>query len=102
MANGLPDKTLLNINVPNLSLDQIKGFQVTRLGLRIYQDELICREDPKGRPYYWIGGEPPTGVIEQGTDFGALAEGFVSITPIQMDMTAYHFMDGLKEWKWEK
>ena len=100
MENGLPNKTLLNINIPYLPLAQIKGFQVTRLGLRIYQDELICREDPQGRPYYWIGGEPPTGVIEDETDFGALAAGFVSVTPIQMDMTAHHQIDSFKQWGW--
>jgi 5'-nucleotidase len=102
LANGLPNKTLLNVNVPALPLEQIKGFDVTHLGLRIYQDELVCREDPKGRPYYWIGGLPPTGVIADETDFGAIANGYVSITPIQMDMTNYTLIDSLKSWLWEK
>ena len=101
MTNGLPNKTLLNVNVPALPLDQIKGFDVTHLGMRIYLDELVCREDPMGRPYYWIGGPPPTGVIANDTDFGALAAGYVSITPIQMDMTAYALIEGVKQWKWE-
>ena len=71
MTNGLPNKTLLNVNVPALP------------------------------PYYWIGGPPPTGVIANDTDFGALAAGYVSITPIQMDMTAYALIEGVKQWKWE-
>jgi len=102
LANGLPDKTLLNVNVPSLPLEQIKGFEVTHLGMRIYQDELVCREDPQGRPYYWIGGLPPSGVIADETDFGALANGIVSITPIQMDMTNYALIDSLKSWQWVK
>lgn len=102
MANGLPNKTLLNVNVPALPLEKIKGFDITHLGMRIYQDELICREDPKGRPYYWIGGLPPSGVIADETDFGALAGGFVSVTPIQMDMTNYPMIDTLKLWQWGK
>jgi 5'-nucleotidase len=100
LEHGLPAKTLLNVNVPCLPLDQIKGFQITRQGLRIYQDELVRRQDPQGRPYYWIGGKAPTGVVQDSTDIGALAEGFVSITPIQMDMTAHHIIDAIKHWEW--
>ncbi|MCE1252684.1 MAG: 5'/3'-nucleotidase SurE [Anaerolineae bacterium] len=98
--HGLPVKTLLNVNVPNLPIDQIQGFQVTRLGLRVYQDELVRREDPQGRPYYWIGGKPPTGIAEDSTDFGALAAGYVSITPIHMDMTAHHLREAVSTWVW--
>jgi 5'-nucleotidase len=54
--------------------------------------------DPRGQPYYWIGGDAPTGVPEHGTDFGALAEGFVSITPLQLDLTAYHILADLNSW----
>jgi len=102
LANGLPNQTLLNVNVPALSIDKIKGFDVTHLGLRIYQDELVCREDPKGRPNYWIGGLPPTGLVEDETDFGALDNDYVSITPIQMDMTNYTMIASLKSWQWHK
>jgi 5'-nucleotidase len=69
--------------------------------MRVYRDRLDSRVDPRGRPYYWIGGEAPTGVPDEGTDFGALAEGCVSITPIQMDMTAYSTLDTLRTWTWE-
>jgi len=102
IANGLAEATLLNVNVPYLPYDQIKGILFTRQGMRVYRDALVARSDPRGRPYYWIGGEAPTGVPDEGTDFGALARGFVSITPLQMDMTAYRVMDNLRAWKFEK
>ena len=78
IENGLPPDTLLNVNVPCLPDEQIAGTRITRQGLRVYRDELVAREDPRGRPYYWIGGDAPTGVPEEGTDFGALNEGYVS------------------------
>jgi 5'-nucleotidase len=97
---GLPPNVLLNVNVPYLPLEKIKGFLATRQGLRIYRDALICREDPRGRPYYWIGGDAPTGVPEEGTDFGALAGGYVSITPIHLDLTAHQYLGDLADWPW--
>jgi 5'-nucleotidase len=100
IRHGLPPSVLLNVNVPYLPDDQIKGFLITRQGLRVYRDRLDSRVDPRGRPYYWIGGDAPTGVPDEGTDFGALAEGCVSITPIQMDMTAYATMEALHTWEW--
>jgi 5'-nucleotidase len=100
LADSLPEGVLLNVNVPCLPDDQINGIQVTRQGLRVYRDALDARKDPRGRPYYWIGGDFPTGVVEEGTDFGALAAGFVSITPLQLDLTAREALGRLKEWKW--
>ncbi len=95
---GLPPSVLLNVNVPALPGEQIKGVQVTRMGQRIYRDQLVRREDPLGRPYYWIGGEVPTGVVERGTDFGAVSQGYISITPLQLDFTAFTFLDVLHRW----
>ncbi len=83
-----PEELVLNINVPYGPLDEMEGFRLTRQGLRIYRDELVRRLDPRGQPYYWIGGEAPTGVEEPGTDYGALSAGFVSITPLQLDLTS--------------
>jgi 5'-nucleotidase len=100
IANALPEGVLLNVNVPCLPEEQIKGIQITRQGLSVYHDALDARKDPRGRPYYWIGGDFPTGVAEDGTDFGALGEGYVSITPLQLDLTAYTAQDGLQKWKW--
>ncbi len=101
LLNGLPKETLLNVNVPYLSYDDLKGFRVTRQGLRVYRDKLERRVDPRGRAYYWIGGEAPTGIPEEGTDFGALAEGYVSITPLHLDLTDCEMLDRLREWRWE-
>ncbi len=97
---GLPANLLLNLNVPFLPLASIKGIQVTRLGLRVYHDKLDKRTDPRGKPYYWIAGEVPTGIPERGADIGALVEGFVSITPIQLDLTAYQAIPDLNSWEW--
>ncbi|MHB8089749.1 MAG: 5'/3'-nucleotidase SurE, partial [Anaerolineaceae bacterium] len=91
---------LLNVNVPYLSGNDLKGFRPTRQGMRIYRDELIRREDPRGKPYFWIGGDAPTGVDEIGTDFGDLKAGYVSISPIQLDMTAYKVLENIKGWEW--
>ncbi|HEY5668601.1 MAG TPA: 5'/3'-nucleotidase SurE [Anaerolineales bacterium] len=101
IARQLPKATLLNVNVPYLPDEQLKGIRITRQGLRVYHDLLVTREDPRGRPYYWIGGDAPTGVPENGTDFGALSEGFVSITPLHLDLTAYRALEEMSEWKWE-
>lgn len=99
ISNGLPKNVLLNVNVPNLPEEEIKGVRFTRQGLRVYRDLLVPRLDPRNRPYYWIGGEAPTGVPEEGTDFGALSEGVVSITPLHLDLTAYQALADLNEWE---
>lgn len=99
IAQGLPKGVLLNVNIPYLKESELKGFMVTRQGLRLYRDELDRRFDPRGRPYFWIGGQPPTGVDEPGTDFGALRAGYVSITPLQLDLTARDAMGLLEQWK---
>ena len=83
-------------------MDEIRGLLVTRLGLRIYRDELVRRADPRGKPYYWIGGDVPTGVAEEGTDIGALADNYVSITPVQLDLTAHQVLRDMREWPWPK
>jgi 5'-nucleotidase len=98
LAHGLPPKTLLNVNVPDLPDEQIHGFALTRLGMRFYRDELVTRLDPRNRPYYWIGGDFPAGMVEDGTDCGALAEGYVSVTPLQLDFTAYKMIEEMQGW----
>ncbi len=100
LGRYLPKNELLNVNIPNLPAEKIRGIMVTRQGLRIYRDALIRREDPRGKPYYWIGGDAPTGVAEEGTDIGALVNGYVSISPIQLDLTAYQTLDQIKDWPW--
>ncbi len=100
MEHGLPPGVLLNVNVPHLPESQWKGILVTRQGLRVYRDALEKRLDPRGRPYYWIGGEEPTGIPEEGTDFGALKAGYVSVTPLQLDLTDYRTLEHMKQWRW--
>jgi 5'-nucleotidase len=99
---GLPADTLLNVNVPFLKQADIQGFRMTRQGLRVYHSRLDERIDPRGRPYYWIGGEAPTGVPESGTDVGALADGFISVTPLQLDLTAYRAVSDINTWDWHE
>jgi 5'-nucleotidase len=97
---GLSPMLLLNINTPYLPEEQVGGFRVTRLGLRLYRDTLDRRLDPRGRPYYWIGGDAPTAVPDEGTDFAALEHGFVSITPLDLDLTRYQAMENLEQVHW--
>lgn len=97
LANGWRNDTALNINVPNLPEEQIRGLDITRLGRRGYQDELITRTDPFGLPYYWIGGGKATGVNDEGTDIWAVAHGKISVTPIHLDLTDRRMLRNLKE-----
>jgi 5'-nucleotidase len=98
LEHGLPPGVLLNVNVPCLPSEQIRGLQVTRQGLRVYRDALDARRDPRDRPYYWIGGEFPTGIEEDGTDYGAIKAGFVSVTPLQLDLTAHATLGTVRGW----
>ncbi|MFY7697446.1 MAG: 5'/3'-nucleotidase SurE [Legionella sp.] len=96
--NRLPAHTILNINVPDLPLDAIKGLQVTRLGTRHSAQPVVQEWDPRGRPIYWIG--PPGSEADggPGTDFHAINQGFVSITPLHLDMTHYQVFSQLSDW----
>ncbi len=101
IENGLAHEILLNINLPFLPDEKLRGIILTRQGLRVYHSRLDERTDPRNKPYYWIGGDAPTGVPERGTDVGALAEGFVSVTPLQLDLTAYRALTDLNTWQWD-
>jgi 5'-nucleotidase len=98
LERGLPPTTFLNVNVPAVPQDEIAGIRITRLGRRVYRDALVERQDPRGRSYYWIGGQPPRGVDEEGTDIWALANNYVSITPLHLDMTEYQMVEELRQW----
>jgi len=95
---GLGQPLLLNVNVPGLPEGEIKGVQITRQGRRLYRDALVRRTDPRGQTYYWIGGDPPLGVPEEGTDIGALARGCVSVTPLLLDLTDHAMLSVLRDW----
>jgi len=96
-----PKGILLNVNVPNLPAGEIRGFRITRKGIRIYRDKVNPVKDPKGRSYYWISGQPDD-VMHEGSDVRAVSEGFVSITPIHMDMTHYPSIEILRGAGFEK
>lgn len=100
IRNPLPKGTFLNVNVPYVPADQFGGIMLTRQGLRVYRDRLDQRTDPRGRDYYWIGGDRPTGVPKEGTDVGALSGNFASVTPLQLDLTAYEALSALSSWQW--
>ncbi|MGD8604047.1 MAG: 5'/3'-nucleotidase SurE [Anaerolineales bacterium] len=94
----LRQNTVLNINIPYAKREEIRGLTITRQGQRVYRDELIQRKDPKNRPYYWIGGEAPSGIADPGTDIWALSQGLVSITPLKLDLTHQDDMQALQDW----
>jgi 5'/3'-nucleotidase len=95
---GLDNDILLNVNVPSLTYEEIKGVQITRLGKRVYQDKLIERLDPRGRKYYWIGGTEVLSTHMEGTDATACEHGYVSVTPIHLDFTNHALLDRLRSW----
>ncbi len=95
---GLPPDTLLNVNVPNLPLSEIAGVEITRQGKRIYSEVIVEKVDPRGRTYYWIGGEEPTWERLGGTDYEAVMENKISITLLHLDLTNYSAMQELRSW----
>jgi len=100
LENGLAPGELININVPAVPAAECRGVEVTRMGKRVYQDELVERLDPRGTPYYWIGGPPPSGLAEPGTDFDAVVNKRIAVTPIQLDLTARRLLSRLNSWSW--
>ena len=96
--NPLPKDTILNINIPNLSIAEVKGIQVTRFGNRHKAENTVQDTDPRGRRIYWIGAAGPEADAGEGTDFHAVKNGYVSITPMQVDMTKHSEIDSLKQW----
>lgn len=94
----LPADTILNINVPDIPWSEIKGFEVTRLGYRHRAKDSFKMDDPLGRPMYWIGPAGPGRDAGPGTDFNAVARGYVSITPIHVDLTRYQALEQVAHW----
>lgn len=94
----LPADTILNINVPNLPWAEIRGFEVTRLGHRHQAENAIRSEDPRGRPLYWIGPPGAEQDAGPGTDFHAVNRGYISITPIHVDLTRYQALEKVASW----
>ncbi len=93
---SIPDGVLLNVNIPNLPLDWVKGIKVTRQGKRIYGEKIVEKTDPRGKKYYWIGGNELGYVDIADSDIMAVKEGYVSVTPIKLDLTDYHYLAVLR------
>ena len=89
---------ILNVNVPDLPLNLIKGFRSTRLGFRHRSEPVIRAQDPRGRPVYWVGPAGGHQDAAEGTDFHAIQEGFVSVTPLQIDLTRHAAIAGVQTW----
>ncbi|HEY0178610.1 MAG TPA: 5'/3'-nucleotidase SurE [Dokdonella sp.] len=98
LVDPLPADTILNVNVPDRAWSEIRGFAVTRLGRRHRSEPCVAQTDPRGRPIYWIG--PPGQAADDGpgTDFNAVRDGYVSITPIQVDLTRYQALEKVSGW----
>ncbi|MEE8044793.1 MAG: 5'/3'-nucleotidase SurE [Thermodesulfobacteriota bacterium] len=96
LENKLPEDTLLNVNIPNLPGEQNKGIMITRQGKRLYDNPIVEKVDPRGKKYYWIGGDELGFLDIEGSDIMAVKEGYVSVTPIGLDLTNYGHIDKLR------
>lgn len=98
LSDPLPADTILNVNIPDLPWHEIKGFEVTRLGHRHRAEPSIPQSDPRGRDMWWIGPAGPEQDGGPGTDFHAVKNGFISITPIHVDLTRYQALEKVSGW----
>jgi len=98
ITDPLPADTILNVNVPDLPWNEIKGFEVSRLGNRHRAEPCIQQNDPRGRPIWWIGPPGPAQDAGPGTDFHAVRNHFISITPIHVDLTRYQALETVASW----
>lgn len=99
LKHGLPPDTVLNVNVPDLPYESLKGLSITHQGLRKFDDEIITRADPRGNAYYWIGGFRPHSEPQPGTDIEAVDHGRVSVTPLHRDITNRPALEVLRSWE---
>jgi len=97
-SHPLPADQILNINVPGVALSDLKGIQVTRLGRRHKAETMTSTTDPWGRRIFWYGSLGPELDAGDGTDFYAITNGYASVTPLQIDMTAYRSLQPLQQW----
>ncbi len=98
LSHPLPEDTLLNVNVPDLPIADLKGYQSTRLGQRHKAEAVIRSQDPRGHIIYWVGPPGSEQDAGPGTDFDAIRNGYVSVTPLQLDLTRYERLEGLRDW----
>ena len=96
LVEGLPAKTLLNINVPR---GELNGVKMTRLGHRVYREKIVQEMDPRGRPYYWIGAGPPEWREDEASDIAAVHAGWATVTPLHLDLTHFGALGRMAEWE---
>lgn len=96
LVEGLPAKTLLNVNVPR---GDVRGIRMTRLGHRMYREKVVREVDPRGRPYYWIGAGPPEWQEDDTSDIAAVHKGLASVTPLHLDLTHYGALGRMADWE---
>jgi 5'-nucleotidase len=97
-VKDFPKETLLNINLPGLPGNEVKGIKVTHLGSRVFSEEIALMKDPWGKEIYWIGGGRMTWKGGADSDFRATSDGYVSVTPLHMDMTNYSLLEVVRKW----
>lgn len=98
LQHGLPPRTLLNVNVPDLPLDQLKGLRVARMGVRHYDNQVDARVDPRGRDYYWIGGKHERFEPIPGSDGPLVEQGYASVSPLEADLTHEGMLRRMESW----
>jgi len=98
LANPLPADSILNINVPDIPFSQINGFMATRLGARHKSEGVIEQKDPRGESIYWVGPPGEEQDAGEGTDFHAVRNNYISVTPLQIDLTRYDSLQSLNQW----
>lgn len=97
-VDEFPRDTLLNVNLPAIPGDQVKGVKVTTLGSRVFSEEIARMKDPWGREIYWIGGGRATWSGGEDSDFQAVRNGYISVTPLHVDLTNYEFLETVRSW----
>lgn len=97
-VSDFPKETLLNVNLPAMPADTVKGVKVTHLGSRVFHEEIARMKDPWGRDIYWIGGGHVTWSGGADSDFQAVRDGYISVTPLHVDMTNYRLLDDVRSW----
>ncbi|EKO4007358.1 5'/3'-nucleotidase SurE [Vibrio fluvialis] len=98
LSSPIPTNRLINVNIPDLPFDKLKGHQVTRLGARHHAESMIKQKDPRGHDIYWLGPPGKEQDAGEGTDFHAVEHGYVSITPMQVDLTAHESLGAMNHW----
>ena len=99
LKKGLPKNILLNVNVPDLPISKIKGYKIAPQGQTNFNDFFEEREDPRGQKYFWMCGSMVTDDANPDHDVNALADGFITVTPVHYDLTAFEFLRELDKWE---